>query len=248
MHFSSPLFFGFLCLEGGEEIYAKSWPTLQNNLQQQAFLVKPAILWPSLIPSTAFLAQSKAPTLSMTKTTLDRHGHGHFSKLTHFSKPLRQWTPMCTIEPSQASHHHFNVPLGLSRPCPSRRFFIEHLAGVQSMASPRAYRAPTHCISRHWALIESLNAMAQPRLSPLLFTSCPMCHPVEPVNAQQGDSLPRRHAPTSSFFRTLPSLACAHTPHLPLKSTHALSSSSPLLPRPSFVSSLAGRENEPERI
>jgi hypothetical protein len=28
-------------------------------------------------------------------------------------------------------------------------FFIEHLAGIQLTASPRAYRAPTHYISCH---------------------------------------------------------------------------------------------------
>jgi hypothetical protein len=159
---AAPSSLAFHVWREGEEIYAKSWPTLKNNLQQQAFLVKQAILWPSLIPSTAPLAQSRASTFSMTKTTLDCHGHGHFSKSPPFPEPPRHMHLSPLLEPYQARPMLFRVPIVLSRACSDDKQIIEHLAGIGLAPSPKVERHPLDLSSHHRTRLTPLDMLAQP--------------------------------------------------------------------------------------
>jgi hypothetical protein len=119
---------------------------------------------PSLILSTALLAQYRVPTLSMTKTTLDRHGHGHFSKPAPLPELSRHWSPPCPLEPFRALHRPCPLPSDLTRPCSEVQHYVEHLACTESASSPQAIRPPPTMPPRHRPCLGFLNVLAQPQI------------------------------------------------------------------------------------
>jgi hypothetical protein len=98
------------------------------------------------------------------------------------------------LEPYQARLIPYIVPIVLYLPRPGSRPVVEHLACAESAPSPQAIRPPPTMPPRHRPRLGFVNVLAQPRLLPLSFSSCPKRRPLWPVSVAQTRSQPRGHA------------------------------------------------------
>jgi hypothetical protein len=106
-------------------------------------------------------------------------------------------------------------PIGGNRPCSGGRLHDEHLAGVQSMMSPRAYSPPLLVLSHHGPRLDKLDDLAQPRS---IWLSCTrVLYAAALANGRRADTFAAVHSHALCLLKQAPEPPCIVklTPSLP---------------------------------
>jgi hypothetical protein len=115
----------------------------------------------------------------------------------------------CTVAPCI-------FPIGGNRPRFGGRLHVEHLAGVQSTTSPRAYSPSPRVPSRPRPRLPLTRPMAQYRCLPLSSPSWPVSPPTttSPWTPRRADLSPARYKPPGAPLSLTPTPIPSHTnPH-----------------------------------